>query len=84
MRGDRLQTIPEVMAERIVYIGYIPNPRSIEVVKSLQYRSIEKYLEGPGIYKAVPNDGTGGDRPLVHLDGQINMFEERESNEANI
>ena len=85
MRGDRLQTIPEVMAERIVYIaGFSSSPRNIEVVKSFQYRTIEKFLNGSGIFKAVPYDGVGGDRPLVHLDGQINMFEEGESNETNI
>ena len=75
MRGERLLTIPDVMAERLVYLGNIPNPRHIEFVKSLQYRCIEGYLKYPGIYKAVPYDGTGSDRPLVHIDGQMNMFE---------
>ena len=75
MRGQRLLTIPDVMAERLVYLGYIPNPRHIEFVKSLSYRSIEGYLKYPGIYKAVPNDGSG-DRPIVNLKGQTSLFTE--------
>lgn len=85
MRGERLESIPDVMAESIVYVaGFSSSPRSIEVVKSFQYRTIEKFLNESGIFKAVPYDGVGGDRPLVHIDGQMNMFEGEQSNEADI
>lgn len=84
MRGERIESIPEVMEQNLVYLGYIPTPRCIQYVKSLQYRSIEHYLEHPGIFKAVPYDGVGGDRLLVHIDGQMNMFEGEQSNEADI
>ena len=75
VRGDRIETIEDVMKERIVYFGFWPAPRSIEVVKSLQYRKIENCMKYPGIYKAVEGFGTSGDRAEVKLKGQINLFE---------
>lgn len=74
-RGDRIDTIQEVMSEPLVYVGPWKSPRSIEVVKNMTYRTIENFLNRHGIYKAVECEETPKERKEVELDGQINLFE---------
>ena len=82
-RGDRLNSLSEVMEEKLVYLGPWQSPRTIEVAKSLTYRTLEGYLNGYGIYKAVECEKAPKERIEIKLDGQINLFEVEDGENGN-
>lgn len=75
-RGERCTSVDEAMAERIVYVGYWDNPRCVDFLNNMSYRTLKRFLDTCGIYKAVESDNPVRDRPEIKLEGQIDLFEE--------
>lgn len=51
--GERITSMDELMEQERVYIGMSRVSKSIEIIKSWQYRSIVSVLERGGFYKAI-------------------------------
>lgn len=56
IRGERIDSLEELLAQERVFIGFAKTSKHIEVIKSWQLRIVLKTIETGNLYKAIDRE----------------------------